>query len=89
MVMMTYRNNLNEVFYDFTMISDIFGVHASTLKREIKNYSFVEDDLIRYKNRYLYSQSGVVDFIVYLVKKKLQTDLSRLERAVDKNNADK
>lgn len=86
---MTYRNNLNEVFYDFTMISDIFKVHPSTLKREIKNYSFIEHDLIKYKNRYLYSQSGVVDFIAHLIKKKLETDLSKLERTANKINTDK
>ena len=84
MTMMTYRNNMNEAYYDFTMIADFLNIHPSILKRELKQFPFLGDNMLKYKNRHLYSQDGVVDFVVYLTEKKLRTDLKRLEAAVEK-----
>jgi len=84
--MMTYRNNNNGIYYDFAMLTDLLHIHPSSLKRELKEHTFSDDELLKYKNRHLYSQNGVVGFILYLAERKLQTDLRKLERAVNKNN---
>jgi len=70
--MITYNND-TEVLYDFNMIAELLGSHPSYLKREIKNYGFKSSEYVRYQNRHLYKQSAVVDFIIYLVKKKSNT----------------
>ena len=84
--MMTYRNNNNAIYYDFSMLADLLRMHPSILKKELKGHTFLDDELLKYKNRHLYSQNGVVGFILYLAERKLQTDLRKLERAVNKNN---
>jgi len=82
--MITYQTSKNEVFYDFKMLTDILRVHPSYLKRVIKRYGFLETDYIKYKNRHLYHEKAVVDFVTYLVAEKLKTELRRMEKAVDK-----
>ncbi len=82
---MTYINNDNEVFYDFNMITDILQIHPSYLKREIKKYGFAATEYQKYKNRHLYSQQAIVDFIVFLVTQKKQADTDSKKVAADKN----
>jgi hypothetical protein len=82
--MITYQNSTNEAFYDFEMLMNILRVPPSYLKRVIKNYGFSEMDFIKYKNRHLYRQNAVIDFVVYLVSEKLKTELHKMEKAVDK-----
>ena len=83
--MITYQTNKNEVFYDFRMLAEILRVNPSYLKRAIKNYGFSTKDFIKYKNRHLYRQNEVIDFVVYLVAEKLKTELCRMENTVEKN----
>jgi len=66
------------------MLSAILRVHPSYLKRKIKKFGFTDTDYISYCNRHLYSQNSVVDFIVYLAKEKLYTDLHKSEQAAQK-----
>lgn len=81
---MTYTNNNNEVFYDFKMIAELLRVHPSYLQREMKKYSFSASDYVRYQNRHLYTQNAVIDFVIFLVKDDVSTDIRRLEAAVKK-----
>ena len=74
--MMTYINNDNQVYYDFNMVAHILRVHASQLKRDIKKYGFTAGDYIKYKNRHLYSQNAVIDFIVFLVEENVKTGIA-------------
>jgi hypothetical protein len=67
------------------MLTEIFRVHPSSLKTSIKKYGFSAKDYIKYKNRHLYSQNAVVDFVVYLVAEKLKTELRKMEKVVNKN----
>ena len=82
--MITYNNNQDETCFDSTMIAEILQMHPSSLKRELKQFNFSGSNLIKYKNRHLISKDGLVDFILFLVRKKLQTDLSKLEKKVEK-----
>jgi len=82
--MITYQTSKNEVLYDFKMLTDVLRVHPSYLKRVIKEYGFKETDYIRYKNRHLYCENAVVEFVTYLVAEKLKTELRKMEKAVDK-----
>ncbi len=83
--MITYTNTKNELLYDFTMVAELLRVNSSYLKRAVKKYSFKENDCIKYKNRYLYTQSAIVDLVVFLVTNRLITDVRRLEASVNKN----
>ncbi len=82
--MITYKNNQDETCFDSTMIAEILQMHPSSLKRELKQFNFSTSNIIKYKNRHLISKDGLVDFILFLVRKKLQTDLSKLEKKVEK-----
>jgi len=46
------------------------------LKRDIKRYGFATGDYIKYKNRHLYSQNAVIDFIVFLVEENVKTGIA-------------
>jgi hypothetical protein len=70
--------------YDTNMIQETFDLQMSFLKREINRYGFTPDDYIRYKNIHLFKESSVLDFIEYLVEKKLGKDVSTLKRRVEK-----
>jgi len=74
--MMTYLNYNNETYYDFNMVAHILRVHVSQLKRDIKRYGFATGDYIKYKNRHLYSQNAVIDFIVFLVEENVKTGIA-------------
>ena len=81
--MITYTNNQNELYYDFKMIADIFRIHPSCLKRQLKKYRFTASDYVKYKNRHLYSQNAVVDFVVFLAGEQIKTATLK-QVAVDK-----
>ena len=83
--MITYINTNHEPLYDFTMVSELLRVNPSYLKRVIKKYNFKETDCIMYKNRYLYTQSSIVDLVAFLVVNRLTTDVRKLEALVNKN----
>ncbi len=82
---MTYINNNSEVYYDFNMIMDLLHFHPSYLKREIKKYGFTANEYIKYKNRHLYTQNALVDFIIYIVQQKSITDARRIGITAYKN----
>ena len=81
---MTYNTN-NEVYYDFNMIADLLHFHPSYLKREIKKYGFTSGDYIKYKNRHLYTQNALVDFIIFIVKQKSIIDARKIAPTAYKN----
>ena len=81
---MTYINNNSEVYYDFNMITDLLHFHPSYLKREIKKYGFTAGDYIKYKNRHLYTQNALVDFIIFIVKRKSIIDTRKIAPLANK-----
>jgi len=83
--MITYINTNNEVYYDFNMIMDLLHFHPSYLKRVIKKYGFTPDEYIKYKNRHLYTQNALVDFIIFIVKQKTITDARKIAATAYKN----
>ncbi len=70
--MITYNNNLTERLYDINMIKDLLGLNLSFLKRQIKGYNFPPESYIKYKNKHLFKEEPLIDFIDYLVKKQVQ-----------------
>lgn len=56
-------------YFDTTMLQAILSISASKLKREMLKYGFVEDDYIKYNNRFLIKEMAVIDFMDYMASR--------------------
>ena len=74
--MITYTNNINEIYYDTKMIKDILGVNLSFLKRKMKEYNFPEGSYFKHGNKHLFKEEPIIDFINFLVTTQHKSKLN-------------
>jgi|GEM_PF-3198181 len=60
----------NENYYDCSMIQERLNINRSVLQNLINQYHFNSNDFVVYKNRFLYSESSLVNFIEHILKRK-------------------
>jgi len=60
----------NENYYDCSMIQERLNINRSVLQNLMNQYHFNSNDYVVYKNRFLYSESSLVNFIEHILKRK-------------------
>ena len=63
-------NISNENYYDCSMIQERLNINRSVLQNLMNQYDFNSNDYVVYKNRFLYSESSLINFIEHILKRK-------------------
>ena len=76
-----YVTNDNEILFDTNMIKESLGFSKSRLQKEMSKYRFPENEIVIYKNQFLFREGTVIEFINFLVKERLERKLNLLTKS--------
>lgn len=75
-----YTTLNNEILFDTNMIKECLGFSKSKLQKEMSKYRFPENEIIVYKNQFLFKEGTVIEFINFLVKERLEKKINLLTK---------